>query len=208
MTQVPAFAAYIDKIGSLNDVLSLMNPRTFAGVLIGATMPALFTATTVQAVSDGAFRLVDEIRRQFKDIPGLMEGTAKADYSQCVSIATTNAIRNLILPGISAIIMPIIVGLLLGPDALMGMMAGAIITGLLLGLFQGNVGNAWDNAKKYIEAGNLGGKGSPAHAAAVIGDTVGDPMKDASGPGLNIFIKLMTITALIFAPLIVRFFLR
>ncbi len=170
-------------------------------------MPAFFSGAVIRACSDGAFKLVDEIRRQFREITGLMEGTAKPDYAQCVSIITTNALRRLIMPGTLAILSPLIVGFALGPDALVGMIAGAIITGLLLGLFQGNVGNTWDNAKKYVEAGNFGGKGSPAHAAAVIGDTVGDPLKDASGPGMNIFIKLMSITALVFAELVIRFYM-
>ena len=137
-----------------------------------------------------------------------MEGKAKPDYAQCVKITTTNALKKLILPGSVAIIAPLVVGFLLGPDAIIGFIAGAIITGLLLGLFMGNVGNTWDNAKKFIEGGELGGKGSPAHAAAVIGDTVGDPMKDAAGPGQNIFIKLMSVTALVFAPLIIKYFLH
>ncbi len=207
MTQIPAFTAYANKVGGLDKILSLLNPRTFAGILIGSAMPALFSGAVIRACSDGAFKLVDEIRRQFREITGLMEGTAKPDYAQCVSIITTNALRRLIMPGTLAILSPLIVGFALGPDALVGMIAGAIITGLLLGLFQGNVGNTWDNAKKYVEAGNFGGKGSPAHAAAVIGDTVGDPLKDASGPGMNIFIKLMSITALVFAELVIRFYM-
>jgi len=207
VTQIPSFATYVGRIGSLDKVLSLLNPRTFAGLLIGSALPPFFTAAVVQAVTKGAYGLVDEIRRQFRDIPGLMEGQAKPDYAQCVSIVTTNALGHLVLPGTLAIATPLLVGFIVGPDAVVGMMAGSIVSGLLLGLFQGNVGNTWDNAKKYVEAGNLGGKGSPAHAAAVIGDTVGDPMKDSSGPSLNIFIKLMSITALLFAPLILKFHL-
>jgi len=208
ITQIPAFTTYVSTIaGGQNAVLSLLNPRTFAGLLIGSALPPFFTAVVVLAVSDGAYSLVDEIRRQFREIKGLMEGTAKPDYAQCVKITATNALKKLILPGSVAIIAPLLVGFLLGPDAIIGMIAGAIITGLLLGLFMGNVGNTWDNAKKFIEGGELGGKGSPAHAAAVIGDTVGDPMKDAAGPGQNIFIKLMSVTALVFAPLIIKYFL-
>ncbi|MDQ1281429.1 MAG: K(+)-stimulated pyrophosphate-energized sodium pump [Thermoproteota archaeon] len=207
MTQIPAFTQYISEVGSLDRILSILNPKLFAGLLIGSAFPAFFTGVVVLAVSNGANKLVDEIRRQFREIKGIMEGTAKPDYAQCVTIITTNAIKSLVLPGIIAIIAPLIIGFLIGPDALLGMSAGAIITGLLLGLFQGNVGNTWDNAKKYVEAGNLGGKGSPTHAAAVIGDTVGDPFKDSSGPGLNIFIKLMTITALVFMPLIIQYFI-
>jgi K(+)-stimulated pyrophosphate-energized sodium pump len=191
----------------MDAVLSLLNPRVFAGLLIGSALPAFFTGVVVLACTNGANKLVDEIRRQFREIKGLMEGTAKPEYAKCVTIITQNAIKSLVMPGIIAIAAPIIVGFTLGPSGLVGFAGGAIISGLLLGLFQGNVGNTWDNAKKYVEAGNLGGKRSPTHAAAVIGDTVGDPMKDASGPGLNIFIKLMTITGLVFAPLIISFFL-
>jgi K(+)-stimulated pyrophosphate-energized sodium pump len=209
ITQIPAFTKYVATVaGGQNSVLSLLNPKTFAGLLIGSAMPPFFTGVVVLAVSNGAYKLVDEIRRQFREIPGLMKGEAKPDYARCVSITTTNALKQLIVPGLVAIAAPLIVGFLLGPDGLIGMMAGAIVTGLLLGLFQGNVGNTWDNAKKYIEGGEFGGKGSPAHAAAVIGDTVGDPMKDSSGPGLNIFIKLMSVTALVFAPVIIVHFLR
>jgi K(+)-stimulated pyrophosphate-energized sodium pump len=209
ITQIPAFRTYVNTVvGGQNAVLSLLNERTFAGLLIGSALPPFFTAVVVLAVSDGAYALVDEIRRQFREITGLMEGTAKPDYAQCVRITATNALKKLILPGSVAIIAPLLVGFLLGPAAIIGMIAGAIITGLLLGLFMGNVGNTWDNAKKYVESGEFGGKGSPAHAAAVIGDTVGDPMKDAAGPGQNIFIKLMSVTALVFAPLIIKYFLH
>lgn len=208
ITQIPAFTTYVATIsGGQNAVLSLLNPRTFAGLLIGSAMPPFFTAVVVLAVSDGAYSLVDEIRRQFREIKGLMEGTSKPDYAQCVKITTNNALKKLILPGSVAIIAPLLVGFLLGPDAIIGMIGGAIITGLLLGLFMGNVGNTWDNAKKFIEGGEFGGKGSDSHKAAVIGDTVGDPMKDAAGPGQNIFIKLMSVTALVFAPLIIKYFI-
>jgi K(+)-stimulated pyrophosphate-energized sodium pump len=206
--QLPAFVQYAATIpGGQNAILSLLNPNTFAGILIGSAMPPFFTAVVVLGVSNGADSMVKEIRRQFRQIPGIMEGTAKPDYAQCVKITTNNAIKQLILPGTAAILAPIIVGLTLGPAAMIGMVAGAIVSGLLLGLFMGNVGNTWDNAKKYVESGKFGGKGSPAHAAAVIGDTVGDPMKDAAGPGQNIFIKLMSVTTLVFLPIIIKFFL-
>jgi K(+)-stimulated pyrophosphate-energized sodium pump len=206
--QLPAFTQYAAiTAGGQDAILSLLNTRTFAGILIGSAMPPFFTAVVVLGVSNGADRMVKEIRRQFRQIPGIMEGTAKPDYSQCVKITTNNAIKQLILPGTVAIFAPIIVGITLGPSAMIGMVAGAIITGLLLGLFMGNVGNTWDNAKKYVESGQFGGKGSPAHAAAVIGDTVGDPMKDAAGPGQNIFIKLMSVTTIVFLPIIIQFFL-
>jgi K(+)-stimulated pyrophosphate-energized sodium pump len=204
LTQIPAFSAYAAARGGLGEVLNLLNARTFAGVLIGSSIPALFTALVILGVSDGAFKLVEEIRRQFREVEGLMEGRAKPDYAACVSIATSNALRKLVAPGLIAIIAPVVVGLALGIEALVGMIAGAIVSGLLLGLFQGNVGNTWDNAKKYIEEGRLGGKGSPAHAAAVIGDTCGDPMKDSSGPAINIFIKLMSVTALVATPAIIK----
>jgi K(+)-stimulated pyrophosphate-energized sodium pump len=208
ITQLPAFTAYAATFaGGPDAVLSLLNARTFAGILIGAAMPPFFTAVVVLAVSDGADRMVKEIRRQFQKIPGLMEGTGKPDYAQCVKITADNATKKLILPGTVAIIAPILVGFILGPSAMIGMVAGAIVTGLLLGLFMGNVGNTWDNAKKYVESGKFGGKGSPAHAAAVIGDTVGDPMKDAAGPGQNIFIKLMSVTTIVFLPIIIQHFL-
>jgi K(+)-stimulated pyrophosphate-energized sodium pump len=205
ITQLPAFTAYAATIpGGQDAILSLLNPRTFAGILIGAAMPPFFTAVVVLGVSDGADRMVKEIRRQFHQIPGLLEGKAKPDYAQCVKITADNALKKLILPGTVAIVAPIIVGVVLGPAAMIGMVAGAIITGLLLGLFMGNVGNTWDNAKKYVESGKYGGKGSEAHAAVVIGDTVGDPMKDAAGPGQNIFIKLMSVTTLVFLPIIMH----
>lgn len=208
ITQLPAFTAYAASFpGGQDAILSLLNPRTFAGILIGAAMPPFFTAVVVLGVSDGADRMVKEIRRQFHQIPGLLEGKAKPDYAQCVKITADNALKKLILPGTVAIVAPIIVGIVLGPAAMIGMVAGAIITGLLLGLFMGNVGNTWDNAKKYVESGQYGGKGSEAHAAAVIGDTVGDPMKDAAGPGQNIFIKLMSVTTLVFLPIIIQHFL-
>jgi len=207
LTQIPAFSEYVARAGGIDRVMSLLNARTFSGLLIGSAIPALSTALIIFGVSDGALKMVDEIRRQFREIPGLMEGRAKPDYAKCVAIATKNALKKLILPSAIAIIAPITLGLLLGPEALVGMIAGAIVVGLLLGLFQGNVGNTWDNAKKYVEEGRLGGKGSFTHAATVIGDTCGDPMKDSSGPAQNIFIKLMSITSVVFAPLIVRFFI-
>ena len=187
----------------LEHLFTLTRPDVLAGIFIGAAIPALFTAIVVQAVTAAAFRMVEEIRRQFREKPGILEWKEKPDYSRCVDIVTRYALKRLIPPGLIALLSPIIVGILLGPIALGGMLMGAIITGLLLGLFQGNVGNTWDNAKKYIESGFFGGKGSEAHKAAVIGDTVGDPLKDAAGPSINILIKLMAIGSSVFLVLII-----
>lgn len=205
-------AAYIQSlpeqvISRVLSELNVMNPYTLSGIIIGASLPAVLTSIVIMGVSKTAYKLVEEIRRQFREIPGLMEGKAKPDYSKCVGIATVNALKNLIAPGIIALSSPIIIGLLLGPVALGGMLIGAVVVGLLLGLFQGNVGNTWDNAKKYVEIGNLGGKGSDTHKATVIGDTVGDPMKDSAGPAQNIFIKLMSVSSLTFAAMIALFYL-
>ncbi|MEM0504659.1 MAG: sodium/proton-translocating pyrophosphatase, partial [Sulfolobales archaeon] len=178
--------------------LSLIDPAVLSGSFIGVALPALFVSLVVMAVSDTAFVLIDEIRRQFREKPGIMEFKEKPDYGRVVAIVTSAAIKKLIIPGAIAIISPLIVGYVLGPYALGGMLFAAIITGLLLGLFQGNVGNTWDNAKKHIEEGKYGGKGSDTHKAAVIGDTVGDPLKDASGPSINILIKLMSVVSLVF----------
>jgi K(+)-stimulated pyrophosphate-energized sodium pump len=169
--------------------------------MVGATMPFLFAALTMLAVGRAAGAMVEEVRRQFREIKGLLEGTAPADYARAVDISTRGAMREMVAPGLLAIAAPIAVGAILGPGALGGLLTGAIATGFLLAIMMANAGGAWDNAKKYIEAGNLGGKGSAHHTAAVVGDTVGDPFKDTSGPSLNILIKLMSIVALVFAPL-------
>ena len=183
------------------DVFDLRDTNVLMGLIIGSMMPFLFAALTMQAVGKTAAAMVTEIRRQFREIAGLMEGTAQADYARAVDISTKGAMREMVLPGLIAIIAPVAVGAILGPEALGGLLIGAIATGFLLAIMMANAGGAWDNAKKYIEAGHLGGKGSDAHAAAVVGDTVGDPFKDTSGPALNILIKLMSIVALVFAPL-------
>ena len=198
---------YAESIGikefNITSLFTLTRPDVLAGLLIGAATPAFFTALVIQAVTAAAFAMVEEIRRQFRERPGILEWKEKPDYNRAVDIVTRYALKRLIAPGSMALITPIIVGVLLGPIALGGMLLGSIITGLLLGLFQGNVGNTWDNAKKYIEEGRFGGKGSEAHKAAVIGDTVGDPLKDAAGPSLNILIKLMAIASSVFLILIV-----
>ena len=183
------------------DVFDLRDIDVLMGLIVGSIMPFLFAALTMQAVGRAANAMVNEVRRQFREITGLLEGTADADYARAVAISTQGAMREMVLPGLLAVIAPIAVGAILGPEALGGLLIGAIATGFLLAIMMANAGGAWDNAKKYIEAGNLGGKGSDRHAAAVVGDTVGDPFKDTSGPSLNILIKLMSIVALVFAPL-------
>ena len=183
------------------DVFDLRDSNVLMGLIVGSLMPFLFAALTMQAVGRAAFAMVTEVRRQFREIAGLMEGTADADYARAVDISTRGAMREMIAPGLIAVIAPIAVGVILGPEALGGLLIGAIGTGFLLAIMMANAGGAWDNAKKYIEAGHMGGKGSEPHAAAVVGDTVGDPFKDTSGPSLNILIKLMSIVALVFAPL-------
>ena len=179
----------------------LLNVRVLMGLIIGAMMPFLFAALTMQAVGRAAGAMVEEVRRQFREITGLLEGTAQADYAQAVAISTNGAMKEMVVPGLLAVIVPVLVGIILGAAALGGLLIGAIATGFLLAIMMANAGGSWDNAKKYIEAGNLGGKGSEQHDAAVVGDTVGDPFKDTSGPALNILIKLMSIVALVFAPL-------
>ena len=199
LTALALLAAYSEVTGISS--FNLLEVDVLMGVIIGSIMPFLFGALTMQAVGRTANAMVTEVRRQFREIAGLMEGTAPADYERAVDISTRGAMREMVLPGLLAIAAPIVVGAILGPTALGGLLVGAIATGFLLAIMMANAGGAWDNAKKYIEAGHLGGKGSSAHEAAVVGDTVGDPFKDTSGPALNILIKLMSIVALVFAPL-------
>ena len=163
----------------------------------------IFSALTMSSVSKAANNMIVEVRRQFKEIPGLLEGTGKPDYKRCVAISTNAALKQMVVPAVIAIIAPVVVGVLLGVQALGGLLAGALITGVLMAIFMSNAGGAWDNAKKFIESGMHGGKGSSAHAAAVVGDTVGDPFKDTSGPSINILIKLMTVVSLVFVPLFI-----
>lgn len=199
LTALALLAAYISILPKVDmHRLSLLDPSVISGLFIGMAVPALFTSIVIRAVSDSAFELISEIRRQLRERPGILEFKERPDYGRAVDVVTKYAIKRLVLPGLLAIVVPLVVGVALGPYALAGTLAGAIVSGLLLGLFQGNVGNTWDNAKKYIEEGHFGGKGSEAHKAAVIGDTVGDPLKDAAGPSLNILIKLMSIVALAF----------
>lgn len=197
LTALALLAAYVTaaKVEHLN----LLDPTMLPGILIGAMMPYLFSAMTMMAVGKAAHAIVLEVRRQFKEIPGLMEGTAKPDYKSCVGISTEGALREMILPGTLAVLVPLTIGFVLGKEALAGLLIGTTASGFLLAVMMANAGGAWDNAKKWIETGQLGGKGSDAHKAAVVGDTVGDPFKDTSGPSLNILIKLMSIVSLVFA---------
>ena len=199
LTALALMAAYSQAVNI--SVFNLQTPDVLLGLLVGALMPFLFSALTMQAVGRAAYNMVEEVRRQFREIPGIMEGTGKPDYARAVDISTRRALREMVLPGLLAIIAPLAVGFILGPQALGGLLIGAIAAGFLLAITMANAGGSWDNAKKYIELGNYGGKGSEPHKAAVVGDTVGDPFKDTSGPSLNILLKLMTIVALVFAPL-------
>jgi K(+)-stimulated pyrophosphate-energized sodium pump len=201
LTALALLAAYatVTKV----ELFDLRDINVLSGLLIGSLMPFIFSALTMQAVGRAAAAMVNEVRRQFKEIPGLLDGNAKADHTRAVDISTQGAMKEMILPGLLSIIVPIAVGVILGAEALGGLLIGSIATGFLLAIMMANAGGAWDNAKKYIEAGNIGGKGSDSHSAAVVGDTVGDPFKDTSGPALNILIKLMSIVALVFGPLFV-----
>lgn len=201
LTALALFAGYTQAVGLGS--INLLEPRVIAGILIGAMLPFIFSSLTIHAVGEAAKSIVDEVRRQFRTIPGIMTGKASPDYKNCIKISTDSALRKMVTPAIMAVSVPIAVGFTLGPEALGGLLGGGVATGFVLALFMANAGGAWDNAKKYIESGHLGGKGSDAHKAAVIGDTVGDPLKDTSGPSLNILIKLMSIVAFLIAPLIV-----
>jgi K(+)-stimulated pyrophosphate-energized sodium pump len=198
-------SAYIETINhGTNEFQLLINdPIVLVGMFLGGIFPFLVSALTMTAVGDAAFDMIHEIRRQFREIPGLLEGTAKPDTARCVDIATKAALNKMILPGVLAVGAPVVVGFGLGPEALGGMLGGALITGVMMALMMANAGGAWDNAKKYVEKGNLGGKGSDVHTAVVVGDTVGDPLKDTSGPSMNILINVMAIVSLVIAPLLI-----
>ena len=199
LTALALFVSYAEavKLQSIN----LLDYKVIIGLFIGGMLTFLFSALTMDSVSKAAYKMIEEVRRQFREKPGIMKGTDKPDYTSCVAISTKAALREMLLPGVMAVAVPVVVGIVLGTDALGGLLAGALVTGVLMAIFMANSGGAWDNAKKYIEEGHHGGKGSEAHKAAVVGDTVGDPFKDTSGPSINILIKLMTIVALVFAPL-------
>ena len=203
LTALALFVSYINATGLTG--IDISKPEVIAATFVGGMLPFAFSALTMSAVGNAASEMIDEVRRQFKEIPGIMEGKATPDYARCVDISTGAALKQMIVPGLIAVIVPILVGLLLGTEALGGLQAGALVTGVLMAIFMSNAGGAWDNAKKYIEGGAHGGKGSEAHKAAVTGDTVGDPFKDTSGPSLNILIKLITVVSLVFAPLFVAY---
>ena len=202
LTALALFVSFAQETGL--QAISILDPQVVIGVLIGGMLPFLFSALTMGSVSKAAYKMIEEVRRQFHSIPGILEGTARPDYKTCVSISTQAALHEMIVPGLMAVVVPLLVGILLGTAALGGMLCGALVTGVLLAIFMANSGGAWDNAKKYIEEGHHGGKGSEAHKAAVVGDTVGDPFKDTSGPSINILIKLMTVVSLVFAPIFVK----
>lgn len=199
LTALALFSAYATAANI--ETVNLIQPKVIVGLLLGGMLPFLFGALTMEAVGRAAFDMINEVRRQFKEIPGLMEGKARPDYGRSVDISTAAALREMVLPGGLAVVLPVAVGIILGKEALGGMLAGATVTGVLMAIMMANAGGAWDNAKKYVESGELGGKGTETHAATVVGDTVGDPFKDTSGPAMNILIKLMAIVSLVFAPL-------
>ena len=199
LTALALFVSYAEAVKL--EKIDILDHTVIMGIFIGGMLPFLFSAMTMESVSRAAYKMIEEVRRQFRSIPGIMEGTAKPDYKSCVAISTQAALHEMLVPGVMAVACPLAVGVLLGPAALGGLLAGSLVTGVMMAIFMSNAGGAWDNAKKYIEDGNHGGKGSDAHKAAVVGDTVGDPFKDTSGPSLNILIKLMTVVSLVFAPL-------
>ena len=204
LTSLALLAAYAVAAGLSEDGINLLTHTTLVGVLIGAMLPFVFSALTMKAVGRAAMAIVNEVRRQFREIPGIMDGTGKPDYARCVDISTTGALKEMIVPGLMAVVVPIATGFILGREALGGLLIGAVGSGFMLAIMMATAGGAWDNAKKYVELGNFGGKGSDAHKAAVEGDVVGDPFKDTSGPSLNILLKLMAIVSLVFAPVFLK----
>ena len=203
LTALALFVSYAEAVKLTT--IDILNAHVIAGLFIGGMLTFLFSAMTMESVSKAAHQMIEEVRRQFRENPGILKGTDRPDYASCVSISTKAALREMFLPGLMAVLAPLATGLILGPSALGGLLTGALVTGVLMAIFMSNSGGAWDNAKKYIEEGNHGGKGSDSHKAAVVGDTVGDPFKDTSGPSINILIKLMTIVSLVFAPLFLQF---
>lgn len=203
LTALALFVSYAEAVKLTT--IDILNAHVIVGLFIGGMLTFLFSAMTMESVSKAAHQMIEEVRRQFREKPGILKGTDRPDYASCVSISTKAALREMFLPGLMAVLAPLATGLILGPSALGGLLTGALVTGVLMAIFMSNSGGAWDNAKKYIEEGHHGGKGSDSHKAAVVGDTVGDPFKDTSGPSINILIKLMTIVSLVFAPLFLRF---
>ncbi|MBO5885450.1 MAG: sodium-translocating pyrophosphatase, partial [Bacteroidaceae bacterium] len=201
LTALALFVSYAEAVGLNVAGINLLDYKVIVGLFIGGMLPFLFSAMTMDSVSKAAYKMIEEVRRQFRTIPGILEGTGKPDYTSCVAISTQAALKEMMVPGVMAVLAPLAIGVVLGTGALGGLLAGSLVTGVLTAIFMSNSGGAWDNAKKYIEGGFHGGKGSDAHRAAVVGDTVGDPFKDTSGPSINILIKLMTVVALVFAPL-------
>ena len=201
LTALALFVSFTQATGLNAAEVALTSPTVVIGLLIGGMLPFVFSAMTMDSVSKAAYSMIEEVRRQFREIPGIMEGKAKPDYKTCVAISTTAALKEMLVPGIMAVVAPLAVGLILGSTALAGLLAGSLVSGVMMAMFMSNAGGAWDNAKKYIEEGHHGGKGSDAHKAAVVGDTVGDPFKDTSGPSINILIKLMTVVSTVFAAL-------
>ena len=204
LTALALFVSYAQAVGLFEEGINLLDYKVIVGMFVGGMLPFLFSAFTMDSVSKAAYKMIEEVRRQFKTIPGILEGKGKPDYKSCVAISTQAALKEMLLPGVMSVLAPVFIGVVLGPDALGGLLGGALVTGVMLAIFMSNSGGAWDNAKKYIEDGHHGGKGSEAHRAAVVGDTVGDPFKDTSGPSINILIKLMTIVSLVFAPLFLK----
>ena len=203
LTALALFSAYVTQCGI--DSINLLDPWVMAGLLVGGALTCAFSAMTMRSVGLAALAMIEEVRHQFKNIPGLMEGTAEADYARCVDIATQASLKEMLRPGLMVVFTPIIVGWLFGAYMLAGVLIGALVTAVIFAISMANSGGSWDNAKKYIEAGACGGRGTEAHKAAVVGDTVGDPFKDTSGPALNILIKLMAIISLVFAPFVVTY---
>ena len=202
LTALALFVSYAETVKL--KTINLLDYKVIIGIFIGGMLTFLFSAFTMESVSKAAYKMIEEVRRQFREKPGIMKGEEKPDYKSCVAISTTAALHEMLLPGLMAVIVPVVVGVVLGVDALGGLLSGSLVTGVLMAIFMSNAGGAWDNAKKYIETGHHGGKGSEAHKAAVVGDTVGDPFKDTSGPSINILIKLMTVVSLVFAPLFLQ----
>ena len=202
LTALALFVSYAETVKL--KTINLLDYKVIIGIFIGGMLTFLFSAFTMESVSKAAYKMIEEVRGQFREKPGIMKGEEKPDYKSCVAISTTAALHEMLLPGLMAVIVPVVVGVVLGVDALGGLLSGSLVTGVLMAIFMSNAGGAWDNAKKYIETGHHGGKGSEAHKAAVVGDTVGDPFKDTSGPSINILIKLMTVVSLVFAPLFLQ----